>query len=290
MIIYQPQAESFKGDILAGRAAVSVRMNGKDAPVFGAAWFQARAAADRDSRTAKIIDVSVTKAVFRQASPEQEKQFSDFVTRPPCRQGSADFLDRLRANLETAEREAADVSDLRNDPPKILFATTPTVLVILDGPPEMRPLEGSKVMRVVNTPFAIVFNPASKTYFLRAGDEWVSAADISGPWQPRRNLPEDVRKALPPEMLKGSSGKNMEQPEIVVSTEPAELIVTDGAPKYTPLPGNDLLYVSNTESDLFLEIESGRYFVLLAGRWFSRRNWMRPGPMFRRKSFPWPLP
>ena len=69
---------------------------------------------------------------------------------------------------ETAEREAANAGDLRNDPPKILFASTPTVLVTLDGPPEMRSLEGSKAMRVVNTPFAIVFDPLSRSVFFSA--------------------------------------------------------------------------------------------------------------------------
>ena len=32
-------------------------------------------------------------------------------------------------------------------------------------------------------------------------------------------------------------------PQIIVSEEPAELIVTDGNPTFSPLPGNDLLYV-----------------------------------------------
>ena len=98
----------------------------------------------------------------------------------------------------------------------------------------------------------------------------MSAPDITGPWQASAKLPDEVRAALPADMVKQSAGgKSAAQPAIIVATEPTELIVTDGAPKYTPLPGNDLLYVSNTESDVFLDIESGRYFVLLAGRWFS---------------------
>ena len=37
----------------------------------------------------------------------------------------------------------------------------------------------------------------------------------------------------------------------------------------TPLPGNDLLYMTNTASDVFLEVQTQRYFVLLSGRWYA---------------------
>jgi hypothetical protein len=45
--------------------------------------------------------------------------------------------------------------------------------------------------------------------------------------------------------------------------------VTEGDMQFTPLPDNELLYVSNTESDVFLEVDSGNYFVLSAGRWYN---------------------
>jgi hypothetical protein len=57
-------------------------------------------------------------------------------------------------------------------------------------------------------------------------------------------------------------------PRVIVATEPTELIVTDGAPTYTPIDGNNLLYMSNTESDVFMEIATQQYYVLLAGRWY----------------------
>ena len=57
-------------------------------------------------------------------------------------------------------------------------------------------------------------------------------------------------------------------PRIIVADEPTELIVADGAPTYTPLPGNELLYMSNTESDVLVEIATQQYYVLLAGRWY----------------------
>ena len=114
-------------------------------------------------------------------------------------------MDRLRDSLEGIAQGEQGGPELQNEPPKIIFSTAPAVLVTLDGAPEMRPLEGSKVMRVVNTPFAIVLT-ASKTYYLRTGDNWVSAPDISGPWQGIKKLPETVSAALPKEMVAASGG------------------------------------------------------------------------------------
>jgi len=48
--VYQPQIESFKGETLECRAAVSVQEKGKDdPPVFGAVWLKARMATDMDA-------------------------------------------------------------------------------------------------------------------------------------------------------------------------------------------------------------------------------------------------
>ena len=59
----------------------------------------------------------------------------------------------------------------------------------------------------------------------------------------------------------GASEESTKIPRIVVSTEPADLIVADGEPKYTPISGTDLLYMSNTESDIIMEIASQNIWV-----------------------------
>jgi hypothetical protein len=58
-------------------------------------------------------------------------------------------------------------------------------------------------------------------------------------------------------------------PQIIVVTEPTELIVIEGDPRYAIVSGTDLLYVSNTEDDVFMHIGSQAYFVLLSGRWYT---------------------
>ena len=43
IVIYQPQVDSFVGNDLSARAAISVTLTGKTEPVFGAAWIGASA-------------------------------------------------------------------------------------------------------------------------------------------------------------------------------------------------------------------------------------------------------
>jgi len=269
MVVYQPQPTAFKDNTISAEAAVSVALKGASAPVFGAAWFDATVAVDRDSRTGKLTNVTVSKVRFPNSADVDAKSSSDFVGAKLTAMQLPISMDELRASLEGVVQGEQGPSSLQNDPPKIIFSTTPTVLVTLDGPPELRPMEGSKVMRVVNTPFAILFDPASKSYFLRTGDNWMTAPDISGPWQTVDKLPDSVQAALPADMAANTSGATSGSVAIMTATEPTELVVTDGEPKYTPLPGNELLYATNTESDLFLHIDSASYFILLSGRWFN---------------------
>ena len=67
-------------------------------------------------------------------------------------------------------------TNLKTNPPEIRLVTEPTELVILDGKPELRPLEGSSCMKVINTMYLVVLEPDSKHYFLNLGSTWMTAA------------------------------------------------------------------------------------------------------------------
>jgi hypothetical protein len=61
-------------------------------------------------------------------------------------------------------------------------------------------------------------------------------------------------------------------PAVYVSNDPAELLLIDGEPNYVPVPGTKLLWVSNTESDLFRLGADGPIYYLVAGRWFTAQT------------------
>ena len=57
-----------------------------------------------------------------------------------------------------------------------------------------------------------------------------------------------------------------------MSTVPAELIVTRGEPTYAPIPKTSLLYVTDSDNDIFMDTKSQQYYTLLAGRWFRAKS------------------
>ncbi len=57
--------------------------------------------------------------------------------------------------------------------------------------------------------------------------------------------------------------------QIITATEPTELIVTDGEPEFQTITGTNLLFISNTDSDVFMDIDTQQIYVLLSGRWFT---------------------
>src|SRR6185436_10235806 len=65
-------------------------------------------------------------------------------------------------------------------------------------------------------------------------------------------------------------------PKVYISTKPAELIRITGAPTYVPVAGTKLLWVSNTESDVFRLGTTGPIYYLVAGRWFSAQVFSGP--------------
>ena len=69
--------------------------------------------------------------------------------------------------------------------------------------------------------------------------------------------------------LPGVAANPKTPPQVFVSTTPAELIRVNGAPTYVPVTGTRLLWVSNTESDVFRLGANGAVYYLVAGRWFT---------------------
>jgi hypothetical protein len=271
--VYQPQVDDFKDNVLESRAAVSVK-EGDGPPVFGAVWVSARIATDRDTRNVDIVDVKVPNVRFPDATDEQKNDLARVLEAEIPTWDMDISLDRLAASLDLDENAIAGV-DLKNDPPKIIFRKAPAVLVLIDGEPILEKVENSKLQRVVNTPYLIVYDSKSKAYYLASDEAWFSARQLDGPWRVDPSPPQEIAAIeVPKQETDGDDGLETDSrtPEIVVSFEPAELIFVDGEPAYVPIENTDLLYVSNTDSDVIYEIGEQRVYVLLSGRWFASRS------------------
>ena len=189
IIVYQPQVESFDGNSLSTRSAVSVEMNEvkegeKKGPVFGVIWMAAKVETDREERMVHIRSLSIPRVRFAGSTPEQEAKIAAIIEAEVPKWNHEISLDRLLASLALVEDEKKEAANLEMAPPKIIYSKIPAVLVTIDGEPQLNIMEGSTdLMRVINTPFLIVFDVTLKKYFLYAGkDAWYSAASIEAEW------------------------------------------------------------------------------------------------------------
>jgi hypothetical protein len=282
--IYQPQIESFQGDDLETRAAVAVERQGKPGLIFGAVWFKARLLTDRESRTATLEEVTVTAARFPELEEGQVEELSRFMEQEIPRWDLVISLDDLLAVVDEQQSLAGGGEGFNMAPPRILYRDNPAVLVLVDGEPHFRPLEDTQLEYLANTAFFIVRLKGGRSLFLRGAGYWFTSQDLTGQWAVTERLPDEV-KAISGEIEKQEEEQarqmaedagdmeipreeNPTPPEVIVTTEPAELVYTDGAADMAPIQGTQLLFVRNTGSDVILDIASQKYYLLLAGRWY----------------------
>jgi len=279
--IYEPQIETFKDDRIAARAAVSVKTEAYNEPVFGVVWLESLAATDRVVRTVEMTDIRLTQIRLPEVKEAAQKELSEVIREGLKGTTLLLSLDDLLAQMETVKRDQQAEGKLRNEPPRIVFRDHPGVKIQYDGPPRLVEAGEGGLMRVANTPFLVVMDPSTGATYLKGAGQWFMAEDPLGPFQGTDAVPGSVKRLaenggfVDPDQGTLTEAQ-MAGVEIVTATEPTELIWTDGPPQMGTLTGTDLLYVANTASDMFVDIKTQNTYVLLSGRWFRARN--RSGP------------
>ena len=277
LTIYQPQPISYKNNVIEARAAISVMEKPGADLIFGAIWVAATTSTDRESRMLKLESVSVKRIKLPDLTDSVKvSKMAAFIESEVKNHELTISLDQLLATIE--ENNPKQAGDLKNTPPKIYYKKQNSLLVLTDGTPKLEKDDNIKMERVMNSPFLIVKYPGDNKFYLNGGNFWYEANEITGSWTHAKKLPkeiQDIDKMIKEKQKKegtaaaDTSAKGKTPATIVLSTEPAELIQTTGEPVMKPIAQTGLLYVDNTDDNIFLEIESQKYFVLLAGRWYQ---------------------
>jgi len=275
LIIYQPQVDEWKDhSVIHIRCAVELE-GVLTEPKFGVAEIEARTIVDQKART---VELFATKRDIRFSGVSGADELSllkAIVELRPPQQVITVSLDRILTYLNADSTSVQKQVEVNLDPPKIFYSDKPAVLVNFVGEPQFKPVIAVEpdLMFAVNTNWDVFFEPASRSYFLLNGDQWLASKSAEGPWivadsLPARlsRLPEDdnwaeVRKHVP-------AKKSGVAAHVFVSKEPAELVLTAGKPEYNPIPQTKLLEVTNTESLLILDSAGGKFYFQAAGRWF----------------------
>ena len=126
-----------------------------------------------------LNEIKVTSASFPIDKANEENYRATIDEALPDVSGEI-AIDHLEANYATTTAfDKAMAVPVKNDPPQIIFATTPTLLIMIDGAPQVRPVQGyDKVQRVLNSRALILLDQASNTFWLTATGRWYKAPEL----------------------------------------------------------------------------------------------------------------
>jgi hypothetical protein len=281
-LMYTPQVASWTDQRhMVAYAAVAYETKGASKPALGSLKVEADTKVAVSERLVNFSVLKVTESNFPTLKKEEVREVvAEIVAAIPDRERVI-ALDRVLATVDKSQILPKNAEGVKADPPRIFASQGPAVLVNLDGEAIWSPIKDNDLKFAVNTNWDLFQHEATKTFYLRNDKTWLKATDLAGAWGPAGQLPgsfgklpadenwKDVRAALPGQ-------KTSTAPKVFVSTTPAELILLTGAPKYEPVQGTSLLWVSNTEADVFRAGKTGPVYFLVSGRWFSSPGFEGP--------------
>jgi hypothetical protein len=285
LVIYQPQIASWvdQKDIVF-YAAIAYTPAGAAKAAVGTIKVESATSVSTAQRLVSIADLRITESNFSTLERDQVRTAVEEISAAVRPDDRVLALDRVLANLDKSQIIPKNVEGVKADPPPIFYSKTPAVLVNVDGDPIWSPIMGNDLQFAVNTNWDLFQHTPTRTLYLRATDTWLQAPALQGPWTYAGLLPDsfyklpndpnwkDAKGALPGKRIAPSDA-----PKVFATTAPAELILLKGEPAYSPVTGAaSLLWVSNTDSDVFRMTQTGSVYFLIAGRWFSAPDFSGP--------------
>ena len=276
VVVYQPQAIAWPNhEKLSARAALAITRHGEK-PIVGTVDISLATRVDAATGDVMLSDPQLLASHFPSLDTAQAAELEERIKAGlPAIDTKHIPLNAVLLSLK--EHDAPPAAPLATEPPMIFHSSTPASLVVFDGEPVLAPAGKSGLSFAVNTNWDVFTN--GETWYLLNNGLWLAAPAYAGPYERVTTLPPafkalpadknfaDARKAIPPR-----PGKSGSAPVIFVSTKPAEIIVTQGQPQLAPVAGTSLEVVRNTNSILFFEPASGRFFLLVSGRWFASQG------------------
>jgi hypothetical protein len=278
IVLYQPQVAAWEDQKhMVAYAAVAYVAKDEKKPAMGTIKIETDTQVSLAQRLVQFSQLKITETNFPTLPKEQAREIVAEIEKTIPNNDRVIALDRVLVQIDKSQIIPKNLDGIKADPPHIYLSRTPAILVGFDGDPIWSPIKDNDLKFAVNTNWDLFQHVPTKTYYLRNDTYWMKAADVKGPWSKAVTLPESFSKLPADDNWKDVKanlpGKPVAQlPKVYVSTEPAELILIDGAPKFVAVPGTNLLWVSNTESDLFAGGPDGPIYYLVAGRWFRAPN------------------
>ena len=271
--IFQPEIESFSDNKMECRSAVVIKTDDQSSPVFGAIWYECRLATDRDNRTVTLLDLSIVANKFPDIEEEEVEKINSYVEQEVPQWEMVMSLDEILTGLEFNELITSFSEKLNNEAPKIIFATSPTALILIDGEPIWKQIENTGFDYLANTPFFIAKDTETGINYLKGGNVWYSSNDIYNGWKITENVPKKMENIYSETTEETESENEATAPsQIIIRTTPAELLLSNGEPQYSSVENTSLLFMTNTDEDILMDVNTQEYYVLISGRWYKSKD------------------
>jgi len=275
LVLYQPQVDTWTNfKRLTARLAASLTTHKGAQTVWGVLSIVSETQVNQPVRTVTFENFGVTGISYPTARDDAEaKAWQALTTRLLPAYPATVALDRILAYMDQSQWNARQTAVLL-DPPPILVSTQPAALVIIDGQPVPVDIAKTNLQKIVNTNWDLFFDKKGNRYYLRDEKVWLSAKELKDAWAPVAKLPTDFTRlpATDPYKEVLQSAARPQKPAvmklILVVDKPSELIVIAGEPALAPIPETGLMWVTNTECDVFLDAATRQFYFLTSGRWF----------------------
>ncbi len=282
LVYYQPQVDEWNDfKLLNLRMAITVTpAGGKAQP--GVVTAEMQTEVNMDTHTVLFSHPLITGTFFPSLDPASSAKLGQLVETflSPTAMLTIS-LDRLVASANKPKPKA--VAAVKNDPPAIYFSFKPALLLQLNGQPVKAPIANSNLEFVVNSNWPLFLDKSTSQYYLFDGAGWMTSSNLISGWTATAALPPEMAKVLADPnwadlkpYIPAPAGSAANYPVVFYSTTPAEVVVFGGKPNFAPIPGTQLVYATNTDSDVFKYTPTGAFYYLTSGRWFSSPTALGP--------------
>lgn len=278
LTVYQPQVQNWDSYMLLDfRMAFSLTPF-QDKEVVGVVYMLANTDVNMDNHRVTISNMNINAVHFPYLDEEKAKAMEELVR---------SFLTPDKTQVMSVEQIVActpkksDVSTVKvnNDPPIIFTSTSPTILLQLEGQPVKSTTNKDGLDFIINSNYPLFFDKNANRYLLYDGMEWQKSNAVNGPWEFTSTLPNSLLTLVKDtnwKILTGTippvSKPDKKMPKVFYSDQLAELILFDAEPVYQQIPGTQLKFATNTNSEVFVCATDGNYYYETSGRWFSSNS------------------
>src|SRR5688500_9149691 len=137
--IFEIQPQSLSGNSLDLQAAVSVKESASSEPVFGMMWAKAVIEKDQYNQVSRFSKLEISKLKVPGVTENDDvDELQSIIESELLRFNLNIPLGELHAQIETNQKQSRLAGSINNNPPKVIFTKTSSILVFIDGEPQVQ--------------------------------------------------------------------------------------------------------------------------------------------------------